>query len=122
MPSVIVMDEDEPLRALLAEWLSAEGYRVREAELREIDQGEAVELVVLDLPRLRLHGAALAARVRAVCPGAVLLGLSTQAQESLPAGSILVQELGLSALLAKPCSRDELLAAAAQALAWRQAR
>ena len=122
MPSVIVMDEDEPLRALLAEWLSAEGYRVREAELREIDQGEAVELVVLDLPRLRLHGAALVARVRSVCPGAALLGLSTQVQESLPFGSVLVRELGLIALLAKPCSRDELLAAAAQALAWRQAR
>ncbi len=127
MPSVIVMDEDEPLRELLVEWLVAAGYRVREARLRDIVGGglETVDLVVFDLPPLlglRLHGVALVARLQAALPGAALLGLSTQVRESLPPGSILVRDLGLSRLLAKPCSRQELLAAAAVVLADRQAR
>ena len=121
MPSVIVVDEDEPLRALLAEWLTAAGYRVREATLRDIDTGGAVELVVIDLPQLRLHGAQMVARVRVARPGSALLGLSTQVRVSLPPHSVLVRELGLSRLLAKPCSRDELLSATAEALAARRA-
>lgn len=124
MSSAIVMDEDEPSRALLAEWLSDAGYRVREASLREVscDGGAAVDLVLIDLPKLRLNGAELIACVRAAQPGAALLGLSTQVQESLPPASALVRRLGLCQLLAKPCTRDELLAAAAAALAAGRAR
>ncbi len=122
MPRVIVMDEDEPLRALLAEWLMSAGYSVREASLRDLATGEAVELLVIDLPRPRLNGAAVVACLRAAHPAAALLGLSTQLRESLPPHSPLVRELGLHRLLAKPCSRQELLAAAAEALAGRPAR
>jgi len=117
MPSVIVMDENEPLRALLAEWLTSAGYRVREGTLQDADNEEAVDLVVFDLPQLRTYGATLTSRVRAAFPGAALLGLSTQLRESLSSASALVRALGLSALLAKPCSRLELLAAVATALA-----
>ena len=118
---VIVIDEDEPLRTLLVEWLVAAGH----ADARELAPGELgadaggdwVELVVIDLPRMRPR--LLLARVRAAWPHAALLGLSTQVRASLPPGSPLVRELGLVGLLAKPCSRDELLATVAEALRWR---
>lgn len=115
---VIVIDEDEPLRALLVEWLVAAGH----ADARELAPGELgadlgggwVELVVIDLPRGRPR--TVLAAVRAAWPQAGLLGLSTQVRESLPAASPLVRELGLVGLLAKPCSREELLAAVGEAL------
>jgi CheY-like chemotaxis protein len=117
MCSVVVMDEDGPIRALLAEWLAAAGYRVREWSPLETEPNREVELVLIDLPKLRQSGAETIARARHAYPLALLLGLSTQLAESLPAGSALVRELGLSGLLAKPCERLEMLAAVAEARA-----
>jgi len=117
---VIVIDEDEPLRALLVEWLVVAGH----ADARAVAPGELgadlgggwVELVVIDLPRKSPR--VLLGRVRAAWPDAGLLGLSTQVRASLPPASPVVRELGLVGLLAKPCSREELLAAVAEALRW----
>lgn len=117
MATVMVMDEDEPSRALLVEWLAAAGHRVLDGPPGKIDGGESVDLVLIDLPRPRALGVALIGRVRLAQPAAALLGLSTQLRESLPPGSPLVRELGLRRLLAKPCSRLELLDAAEQSLA-----
>ncbi|WP_077036675.1 response regulator transcription factor [Pelomonas sp. KK5] len=116
MASVIVIDEDEPVRALLAEWLAAAGHDVVLAQRGASGGGTAVALVVIDLPRPRERGAALLAPLRVAWPGVRIVGLSTQLRASLPPGSPLLRELGLARLLAKPCTRAELLAAVDAAL------
>ncbi|MET0517448.1 MAG: hypothetical protein ABW005_01315 [Burkholderiaceae bacterium] len=116
MASIVVIDEDGPIRALLAEWLIAAGYKVKALSPLDSCGGLSADLVLLDLPRLRQQGREHVRRVQAAFLGAVMIGLSTQLAANLPAYSALVQDMGLRGLLAKPASRDELLAAVAQAL------
>lgn len=117
MASIVVIDEDGPIRALLSEWLGARGHLVRAFSPLEAYAGLAADLVLIDLPKPRQTGGEQVRRLRERFPGATLIGLSTQLGASLPASSAAAQELGLSRLLAKPSSREELLDAVELALA-----
>jgi len=105
------------MRMLLCEWLTAEGHRVdsapRHDTAREVLE-DPVGLVVLDLPRPRTDAAATASLVRSVRNAfqhALVLGISTQLARSLGTGSEVGRVLGVEGLLAKPCTRQELLGA-----------
>lgn len=105
------------MRALIGEWLDGEGHEVMGmpslGALSQIIPGR--DIVILDLLNLRSQGAAVVQQARACFPGAALLGMSTQLGRTLDLCSALARELGLSGLVAKPCSRDELLKAFAEA-------
>jgi DNA-binding response OmpR family regulator len=109
MRTVVVIEEDGAMHALVCEWLVQAGYRV-------VSEGDRADLVILDLPNLRAGGAARVRAVQASRPGVALIGLSTQLGRSLPADSVSARSLGVAALVAKPCRRDELLHAVAAAL------
>jgi DNA-binding response OmpR family regulator len=122
MSKIMVIEEDSAMRMLLCEWLTAEGHRVdsaaRHDAARETLQ-DPVALVVLDLPRPRTHAAATASLVRSVRNAfqhAPVLGISTQLARSLGSGSEVGRALGVEGLLAKPCTRQELLGAVAAVL------
>lgn len=109
MPIVVVIEEDIGMRALIGEWLTDAGHCVEPPAGAAVPQ-PGVALVVVDVanPRTaqaRLHG------VRTAYPSAVLVGLSAQLGQSLPNGSTSARALGLRQLLAKPCTRSELLGA-----------
>jgi DNA-binding response OmpR family regulator len=115
-PTVLVIDADEPMRALVQEWLAGAGYAAR-GRAAPGASGEAdVALVVLDLCDLPATGAAAVGRVKTLFPAAAVLGLSTQASRPIAAAVLDGLAPGLAALLPKPCSRTELLAAVAEAL------
>jgi CheY-like chemotaxis protein len=109
MLSIVVMDEDAAMKALMTEWLEAEGHRIVPWNTGAEQRGP--ELVVFNIVNVRSSGAELTRQLAAAYPGAALIGISAQLSASLPLGSALPKTLGLCRLLAKPLARDEFLAA-----------
>jgi len=120
MLKVVVIEEDVAMRALIGEWLAGEGYDVRSLSTADASLGGAepcAELVIVDLVNLRSQGAKAIGAVRLRFPAAKVIGMSTQLGRSLGANSETLRGLGLVRLLAKPCEREELLEALAEASA-----
>jgi CheY-like chemotaxis protein len=115
-PSLVVIDADDAMRALVHEWFAGAGYRVAGRAAPGLQGDADVSLVVVDLRDLATRGAATVSRVKTLFPAAAVLGLSTQV--SRPPSAALREKLapGLAALCPKPCTRAELLAAAGAAL------
>jgi len=119
MLKIMVIDEDGAMRVLISEWLASEGHEVRSLPRLGDASDDTVDLVILDLahPRSRSGETARAVQaVRTAHPRSSVIGISTQVGRSLGSDSGAAQALGVSLLLAKPCSRDELLDAVAAAL------
>ena len=118
MLKVIVIEEDVAMRALIGEWLAGEGYEVRAVSPIDASRGGndlSTELVIVDLVNLRSQGVKEIAAVQLRFPGAKVIGMSTQVGRSLGGNSEALRGLGLVRLLAKPCEREELLEAVAEA-------
>lgn len=118
MLKVVVIEEDIAMRALIGEWLMGEGYEVRALSTVDASRGGgdlSTQLVVVDLVNLRSQGAQAIDAVQLRFPDARVIGMSTQVGRSLGANSEALRGLGLVRLLAKPCEREELLEAVAEA-------
>ena len=122
MLKVVVIEEDIAMRALIGEWFAEEGYEVRALSTVDASRGGddlSAEVVIVDLVNLRSQGAQAIVAVQLRFPGAKVIGMSTQVGRSLGANSETLRRLGLVRLLAKPCEREELLEAVAEASAVR---
>jgi PAS domain S-box-containing protein len=110
--TVLVVEDEEPVRRLIRAALRRGGYRVVEArngeEALEVYRREQreVTLVVTDVVMPRLGGAALAQWLRSVDPGLRILYLSGYTDDALERSG--VQPSG-SSFLRKPFSADTLL-------------
>jgi DNA-binding response OmpR family regulator len=123
MSKIMVIEEDGAMRMLICEWLAAEGHKVGSASRHDLARAaapdDAVGLVVLDLPHPRTRAAESASLVqsmREAYPHARVIGISTRLGRSLGSDSVAGRALGVDELLAKPCSRQDLLGAVAAAL------
>jgi len=116
MLTIVVIEQDSVMRTLLCEWLESAGYDVRGLGVRAMAAHAGVDLVIVDLLNVATQGAEAVEQVRSSYPGAALIVISTQLSRSLPAGSPPSRSLGVSALVAKPCTRRELLEAVAGAI------
>ena len=120
MSKILVIEEDSAMRVLISEWVSSLGHEVH-AHLRpEGVPDEAVKLVILDLPYLRSRRGAAMRTIEAMhraYPHSSVIGISAQLGHSLGGGSSTARAFGVDRLVAKPCSKDELLDAVAVALA-----
>ncbi|MDM0036927.1 response regulator [Variovorax sp. J22P271] len=124
MSKIIVIEEDGAMRVLISEWLASEGHEVRSLMRHggpfDAAADATVDLVVLDLPHPRSRGGDTARAVHAVhdaYPHSSIIGISTQVPRSLGSDSDVARALGVSRLLAKPCTREELLDAVVATLA-----
>lgn len=118
MTELLIIDDEEVLRALLSRWAGAAGFAVAEAAsgsaalVRIATTTPGVALVDLNLPGG--DGQLLADQLRQRCPGTAVILMSgsdpTAASSSLPGGAV--------AFLKKPFKRSQLLAALAQAVDW----
>lgn len=106
------------MRTLICEWLEAAGYQVRSFARFDASPGKTpdarVGLVVLELPQPRTDVAGMARRVqqvREVYRDSAIVGISTQAAHTLRRDAAASRALDVEGLLAKPCSRQELLGA-----------
>lgn len=124
MSNIMLIEEDSAMRVLISEWLASAGHKVlalarQDHQAAGIADAARLDLVILDLPAPRTLASAAARAVQAVqaaYPQAAMIGISAQLTRSLGADSDVSRQLGVSRLLAKPCSREELLSAVTQTL------
>src|SRR5882762_6037984 len=84
MSSIVIIEEDDLMRGLLTEWLTGAGYAVRERGLRAAQQAY---------------------------PGAPVIAMSAQFRPGLDCSARAAGALGVSKLVCKPFTREDLLGA-----------
>src|SRR4051812_21489959 len=110
MSGIVIIEEDDLMRGLLGEWLSAEGYAVREQLLHEPAAGDA-DLVIVDLYMPRQTGAEVVRAVEQAHPGTPVIAISAQFRPGLAGSWWASRALGARKLIAKPFTREDLLGA-----------
>ncbi|RZL68656.1 MAG: response regulator [Variovorax sp.] len=116
MLTIMIIDEDSAMRELLEEWLLADGYRVVGYPAGKDLRDAGIDLVIIDVPSLRVQGFDTVRKAQEANPLAEVIGMSTQLGQSLGQHSPAAHSLGVRRLLAKPCGRDELLGAVVEAI------
>jgi DNA-binding response OmpR family regulator len=111
MSDIVIYEENDLMRALLREWLSDAGYRVRAAPPgRARDLGRA-GLVIISVYMPKHCGAQLVREIQAAHPGTPLIAISGQFRAGLSAVGAAAQTLGVQHVIAKPFTCSDLLAA-----------
>ncbi|WEK01161.1 MAG: response regulator [Candidatus Sphingomonas phytovorans] len=115
-PTLLVVDDDAAIRALLADSLGRHGYRVETAatphEMDALLVRLPVELIILDIMMPGEDGISVCRRI-ASGKGPPIILLSALGDE---ADRVLGLEIGASHYLPKPCSPREILATVRAAL------
>ena len=121
MSSVLIVDDEQPIREFLARWLAASGYKTVEAA--DADSALAAvsatqpDVVLCDVHMPGHDGLWLMGQLRTRFP-AVAIVLATANDDIPPAISM---QRGVVEYLVKPFERAHVLAAVSRALEWRQA-
>jgi DNA-binding response OmpR family regulator len=116
MTRIVVIEDDLAIQALVCEWLVAAGYAVEVASLASISSQPTPTLIVASMMNLRGPGAFELQNLRSGFPNVPVVVLCGQLGHSHSNRSETSILLGVSGLLAKPFSRQELLEAVAGAL------
>jgi CheY-like chemotaxis protein len=111
MSGIAIYEENDLMRALLKEWLSEAGYRVREVAPRGVQRVSTEDLVIASVYMPKHAGAQMLRDVQAAHPGTPLIAISGQFRSGLSAAGTTAQMLGVERVLAKPLTRDDLLEA-----------
>jgi DNA-binding NtrC family response regulator len=118
MPSVLVVDDESPIRDLLARWIGAAGYEVRQAATAEaaLDalQVALADVVLCDVMMPGENGLWLAGKIRTQFPATAVVLVT--ADRTVPPQ--ISMQPGVVAYLAKPFSRDHVLDAVKIAVDW----
>jgi len=118
--SVLVVDDEPPIRRFLRTALDAQGYRMIEAESGENALAEMsrnrVDLLILDLGLPGMDGFALIERLRETGSVLPIVVLSSRTDEK---GKVRALDLGADDYLTKPFGVEELLARVRTALRHR---
>ncbi len=109
LPDIVIYEDNDLMRALLQEWLSEAGYRIR-AGPPGVDLGRA-SLVIVSVYMPKHSGPRLVREVQAAHPGTPLIAISGQFRAGLPAAGATAQTLGVQQVIAKPFTCTDLLAA-----------
>ena len=119
-PAVAVIDDDEIMRELMADWLGAAGYRVFKASDCEhaIAQLEALRpaVVVTDMFMPGCCAEAAIAEIRRVVPEAAIVAVSGYFKSGQRMSADRAIAAGASCALAKPVQRGAFLKAIAELL------
>jgi DNA-binding response OmpR family regulator len=111
MSRIVIYEDNDLMRALLEEWLSQEGYRVRAAAPRDVRRTGAADLVIASIYMPKHSGAAMVREIQAAHPGTPVIAISGQFRSGLPAVGAAARMLGVQQVLAKPLTRADLLEA-----------
>jgi len=111
MSGIVIYEEDDLMRALLGEWLSEAGYRVRAGSPCGAQCGGPADLVIVSVYMPKHAGAQLVRETQAAHPGTPLIAISGQFRSGLSANGPTAQTLGVQQVIAKPLTRAVLLEA-----------
>jgi DNA-binding response OmpR family regulator len=111
MSGIAILEEDDLMRGLLEEWLTGAGYSVRMGALGDAPAAGGAELVIIDLHSPREAGVETVRAARKAYPGAPVIAISGRFRPGLAGCCGAAEALGAQAVIAKPFSRDDLLAA-----------
>jgi DNA-binding response OmpR family regulator len=114
---VVVVEADDLIRELLHRWLGEAGFDVKygSAELAPDDEATfRPDLVIADVPDPRRAGALIRSLQRHW--QAPILLVSARFRRGLARSTATARRFGVSAVLAKPFTREDLLAAVEQAI------
>jgi len=106
MSSIVIIEEDDLMRGLLTEWLTAAGYAV----LGRSPPGQP-DLVIVNLYMPRQAGADVVRSVQQAHPGTPVIAISAQFRAGLDGSWWAARALGVRELIAKPFTRGDLLKA-----------
>ena len=106
---IVVIEQNELMRNLLAEWLVAAGYAVAAGGALAAAP-QRCDLLIVDLQSPR-DGSGTIRAVRRAYPHVPIIATSASFRPGLPAEGSTAQALCVSRVLAKPFSLAELLAA-----------
>jgi DNA-binding response OmpR family regulator len=110
VPSIDIYEEDDLMRALLKEWLSQAGYRVRDAGPRGARGEDTGDLAIVSVYMPKQAGLQLR-EIQAAHPRMPLIAISGQFRSGLPVAGMAARMLGVERVLAKPLERCDLLEA-----------
>ena len=112
MPKILIADDGEFLRVRTARMLAVEGFTVLEAEngvkAVELFQAEKPDVVLLDLTMPEKDGLAALKEMVAARPGAKVIMLASQGQETMVLEAI---RAGAKDYIVKPFERDRVVGA-----------
>jgi CheY-like chemotaxis protein len=111
MSRIAIYEENDLMRALLKEWLSEAGYRVREVAPKGPQPGGTDDLVIASVYMPKHAAARLLREVQTAHPGTPLIAISAQFRAGLSAAGPTAETLGVQRVLAKPLTRGDLLEA-----------
>ena len=115
MSVIVVIEDDEQLRSLLVEWLTAEGHRVNVtvADARRADGLIATmptaDLLIVALIAPLSRGVERLRRARCAHPGAPIVATSAQLHPGVDAATAAAEALEVDRVVAKPFEREALL-------------
>jgi CheY-like chemotaxis protein len=108
---IVIIEEDQLMRELLAEWLSEEGYSVRAVAPGDAQVPDTADLVIVDVYMPRHEGANRLRAVKATYPEMPLIAISGQFRSGLFGSCTAAAALGVRQVIAKPFTRRDLIAA-----------
>jgi len=111
MSNIVIIEEDDLMRGLLHEWLTAAGHAVRKQGLHEAPAGDRTDLVIIDLHMPRQSGVEVVRTVQQAHRGTPVIAISARFRPGLDRSSWAAQALGVRQLIAKPFTREDLLEA-----------
>lgn len=121
MSSVLIVDDEDPIRELLRRWISQEGHDIREAPTAETALDEIVraapDVVMCDVEMPGHGGLWLAAQIVKRFPTTSIV-LATALDTVPPATSM---QPGVVEYLVKPFKRELVVAAVARGIQWHTA-
>jgi CheY-like chemotaxis protein len=121
MQRVLIIDDDEQVRALLHEILDRAGYEVTEAanglEGLNLYRAGPVDLVITDLLMPEKEGVETIVELRREFPDARIIAMSGGGRNAGRDYLSIAAQLGAGATMAKPFSRQEVLNAIRDVLA-----
>jgi DNA-binding response OmpR family regulator len=109
MSTIVIYEADDLMRGLLREWLTGAGYRVIAAAT--CGAPPAADLVIANMCMPKQAGFRVADEIRAAHPKTSIIAISAQFRADLSTAGTTAQALGVAQVIAKPLSRDTLLAA-----------
>ena len=118
MPTVLVVDDESQIRELLVRWLGRDEFQVREAGTAaaalEDMQVATADVVLCDVKMPGQDGLWLTEQLRSRFPETAIV-LATGDRTVSP---LISMQRGVVEYLAKPFSRDEVLAAVRRGAGW----